>query len=163
MENHDENGSGARALIAQRCHREALLEAANFCMNKVLVDSDIVIDFLRTGAGALPRLLQSQREKKLELFLSSVTVLELFAGKSSKKTTEALKEFIDGFTVIPLGRDLAIFAGQIRRDARVSGSLGDLVVAASTLSIGAKLATRNKRYYQTIPKFLFYPIASSAL
>ena len=125
-------------------------------MNKVLVDSDIVIDFLRTKDGALPKLLQSQREKKLELFLSSVTVLELFSGKSSKKTTETLTELIDGFAIVPLGRELAIFAGQIRRDARTSGSLGDLIVAASALSIDAKLATRNKRHYYSIPKLRFY-------
>ncbi|MBI3955659.1 PIN domain-containing protein [Candidatus Gottesmanbacteria bacterium] len=118
-----------------------------------------MIDFFRTGTGALPNLLDAQRDKKLELLLSTVTILELFAGKSSKTTIEFLKELIDGFTVLPLGRELAVLAGEIKRDVRISGSLGDLIVGASAVSVGAKLATRNTRHYQGIPKLRFYSLS----
>ncbi|MBI5619476.1 PIN domain-containing protein [Candidatus Gottesmanbacteria bacterium] len=125
-------------------------------MRKILVDSDIIIDFLRTGSGALPKLFIGQRGGKLELFLSTITVLELFAGKSSKAIAGKLREFFTGFTVIPLGVDLAMFAGELKRDHRVDTAFADLVVAATSLSIGARLATRNRRHYHGIPKLRFY-------
>lgn len=128
-------------------------------MTKVVVDSDIVIDFLRTGAGALPTLFIGQRDGTIELFLSAVTVLELFAGKSSKGTQANLGELLSGFTVVPLSSELAKFAGVLKRDHRVSTAFADLVVATTAISIGAKLATRNKRHYQGIPKLHFYPLA----
>lgn len=125
-------------------------------MTKVVVDSDIIIDFLRTGAGALPTLFIGQRDGTVELFLSAVTVLELFAGKSSKATEANVGELISGFTVVPLASELARFSGSLKRDHRMSVAFADLVVAATTLSISAKLATRNKRHYQGIPKLRFY-------
>lgn len=128
-------------------------------MTKVVVDSDIIIDFLRTGGGALPALFIGQRDGTIELFLSAVTILELFAGKSSKATEVNLGELLSGFTVVPLNGDLAKFAGVLKRDHRVSTAFADLVVAATAISIGAKLATRNKRHYQGIPKLHFYPFA----
>ena len=129
-------------------------------MTKALVDSDIIIDFLRTGGGALPKLLAAQKGGKLELFLSSVTVLELFAGKSSRPIAVELAQLIDAFTVVPLARELATYIGALKRDHNTNVALADLIVGATSMSLGAKLVTRNKRHYQTIPKLRFYPIAS---
>lgn len=128
-------------------------------MTKVVVDSDIIIDFLRISGGALPSLFADQPDSKLELFLSSVIVLELFSGKSSKTVTESLGELIGGFSLVSLGSELARFVGELKRDYRMSVALADLVVAATTLSIGAKLATRNKRHYQGVPRLSFYPLS----
>ena len=127
-------------------------------MTRILVDSDIVIDFLRTKRGALPSLLQLQKEEKIQLFLSAVTVIELFSGKSSKELRKAIDELIDGCSVVPLQRDLAVLAGEMKREHTISGSLGDLIIAASARMIGAELATRNKRHYQGIPKLRLYPL-----
>ncbi|MBI2405414.1 PIN domain-containing protein [Candidatus Gottesmanbacteria bacterium] len=125
-------------------------------MTKVLVDSDIIIDFLRTGGGMLPKLFIGQRDGKVELFLSTITVLELFAGKSSKTTTEKIHELIAGFSIIPLGIDLAVFVGELKRDHRMDTAFADLIVGATSLSISARLATRNRRHYRGIPKLRFY-------
>jgi len=100
-------------------------------MTKVFVDSDIIIDF------------------------SSVTVLELFAGKSSKKVAGKLRELIDGFVVIPINTELAFFAGELKRDNAMDITLADLLIGATCLFIGAKLATRNKRHFHGIPKLRF--------
>ena len=127
-------------------------------MTKVLVDSDILIDFLRTGKGALPKLLKAQKDGKIELFISCVSVLELFAGKSSKAIKSELAELIDAFTVVPLARELGIFAGELKRDHNLTMVLADLVVGATAVFIGAKLATRNRRHYLRLPKLRFYPL-----
>lgn len=128
-------------------------------MTKVLVDTDIIIDFLRTGEGSLPKLMEGQRDGKFELYLSSVTVLELFAGKSSRKVTDKLKELIEGFVVVSVGNDLAARAGEIKRDYSVDVALADLVVGTTSLFVGARLATRNKRHYKGMPglRFLSLP------
>ncbi len=124
-------------------------------MTKVLIDSDVIIDYLRTGGGGLVKLVEAQRDGKVELYLSAVTVLELFAGKSSKAVVGKLKELIEGFIVIPLGTELAEFAGQTKRDHTTDAALADLIVGATSVSIGAKMATRNKKHYQGIPKLRF--------
>lgn len=127
-------------------------------MTKVLVDSDIIIDFLRTSGGSLPELFKAQRAGELDLFLSTVTVLEIFSGESSKTNLVNLNQLIEGFTVVPFNIDLAISAGEIKRDYKIVGLLGDLIIGVSALSINAKLATRNKRHYQGIPRLKFFPL-----
>lgn len=124
-------------------------------MIKILVDSDIIIDFLRTGEGSLPKFLEDQRDGKCELYLSSVTVLELFAGKSSKRIAGKLRELIDGFVVIPVNVEFALFAGELKRDHTLQVMLADLLVGATSVFIGARLATRNKRHFRGISKLRF--------
>ena len=132
-------------------------------MKKVVVDTDIIIDCLRIENGVLQKLFELQKEKKIELYLSSISILELFAGKSSQKTSSKLLRLIDLFRVIPLGQEMTQLGGELKRDHNLSIAIADLVIAATALSIRAQLATRNKRHYQAIPKLQFYPITSSAL
>jgi predicted nucleic acid-binding protein len=122
---------------------------------KILIDSDIIIDYLKTGNDGFPRLLKGQQNHKWELYISSVTVFELFAGKSSKTISGKLHELVEGFDVVPVGIGLAQFAGELKRDYALTISFADLLIAATCLSIGAKLATRNKKHYHGIPKLQF--------
>lgn len=125
-------------------------------MIKVLVDTDIIIDFLRTDKGILPHLFTLQSEEKIELYISAVTVLELFSGKSAKIKKPNLDELISVFNIIELTRDLARFTGELKRDLSQTIAFADLTVAASALHIGAKLATRNRRHFIGIPNLRFF-------
>lgn len=125
-------------------------------MIKILLDSDVIIDFLRSGQGQLPSLFKLQSENKAELYISAITVLELFAGKSSKQITPDLLELISSFKIIQISTDLAQYAGELRRDNNLAIALADLLVGASALYIKAKLATGNRRHFQKISRLIFY-------
>ncbi|MBI3559782.1 type II toxin-antitoxin system VapC family toxin [Candidatus Gottesmanbacteria bacterium] len=128
-------------------------------MTKVVVDTNIIIDYLRIGNEVFQRLVAQQAEQTIELYLSSMSVLELFAGKSSRRDSTKLLQCIAPCTVLPMNQDVARFAGELKRDNNLSIAIADLVIAASALSINAQLATRNKRHYQGIPKLRFYPLS----
>lgn len=125
-------------------------------MIKILVDTDILIDYLRTGKGILLDLLELQAQDKVGLHISAITILEIFAGRSSKKLTSILQQLISGFKVIYVTAELAQFAGELKRDNNLSIALADLIIGATALSVKAKLATRNREHFQTIPRLKFY-------
>ncbi len=125
-------------------------------MKKIVVDTDILIDHLRIGKDVLQKLMELQGENKIELYLSSMSILELFAGKSSQQSSAKLLQFIALFHVIPLNEEIAKLAGELKRDNKPSIAIADLVIATSALYLDAQLATRNKRHYQGIPKLRFY-------
>lgn len=125
-------------------------------MNRVLVDTDIVIDFLRTNKGLLPDLLNLQKKNETDLYMSTITILEIFAGKKSKKQADFLHELITSFKVVYLTPELAQFAGELKRDHNLPTAFADLVIGSSTLYVKAELATRNRKHFQGIPKLKFY-------
>lgn len=125
-------------------------------MIKILVDTDILIDYLRTGKGTLPDLLKLQAHKQVGLHMSAITILEIFAGRSSKKLTSMLHQLISGFKVMHLTSELARFTGELKRDNNLPTAFSDLIIGATALSIKAKLATRNRHHFQAIPKLKFY-------
>lgn len=124
-------------------------------MTRVLVDTNIIIDYLRAGIDTFTDLVELQKKGKIELFLSSMSILELYCGKSSKIHSDKIFQLVDLLTVIPLNSAVAKLAGEIQRDNNLTIAVSDLVIAASALSIHAKLATRNKRLFHGIPKLQF--------
>lgn len=127
-------------------------------MTKILVNTDVVIDYLRTKNSALPDLLKLQVQKKVELYISSITILEIFAGKTSKKQTSYLQQLISGFKVMYVTAELAQFAGELKRDYNLLTAFADLIIGASTLYINAQLATRNRQHFQAIPRLKFFDL-----
>lgn len=125
-------------------------------MIKVLVDTDIIIDFLRTRKGILSKLFELQAKQTLELYITSITIVELFSGQSSKKKNPDLSELISEFKIIELTRGLAKFAGELKRDNLLLVPFADLVIGTTAVYIKAKLATRNRQHFQSIPKLKFY-------
>lgn len=125
-------------------------------MDKVLVDSDILIDYFRTSKGLLPDLISFQIGGKIEIYISSVTVFELFAGSSSKKDKVKIQELIEKLKVIVFDGKLAQFAGELTRDNKLSVPLADFIIASSALYIDALIATRNKEHFRPIPGIKFF-------
>ncbi len=121
-----------------------------------MVDSDILIDFLRTNSGLFPKLLELQLSGKIEIYFSSVTVMEIFAGESSKWVKKELLELFSNFTIISFDRDLAMFAGEFKRGKKLTISLADYIIAMATRNLGAYLATRNISHFSEIYDLKFF-------
>lgn len=125
-------------------------------MGKVLLDTDVVIDFLRAKTELFLQLLESQRRKEVELYLSSITLMELFAGEMNTRELTEVTELLETFTVISFDKQLAKFAGKLKRGKRLNAHFADFIIGATSIYLNAKLATRNKNHFQGIGKIRFY-------
>lgn len=114
----------------------------------ILVDTDVLIDFLRGHEQAVSFVnLESDR-----IILSSIVVAELYAGVrggegDAEQTT--LKGFLSLFRVVHVTAAIARLGGLYKRDYGKSHgiSLADAVVAATATLENAELKTLNVRHY----------------
>ena len=125
-------------------------------MVKLVVDTDIVIDYLRAGQGPFLAILDLQQKGEAEIYVSAATVLELYAGQSSKTDSEQVEKILDNLAIVELSRELAKFVGEKKRDMTASISLNDLIIGCTTLVLKARLVTRNKKHFTPIPGLKFY-------
>jgi len=106
----------------------------------VFVDTDVLVDHLRGHARFSPG-----RDRVL---YSVVTRAELFAGRTVDE--HAVRTLLEPFVEVPIDREVAESAGAVRHVTGVP--LADALVAASALSRGATLLTRNRRDFDRIPR-----------
>ena len=109
-------------------------------MEKVVVDTDLVIDFLRTNKGLLLLIMKFQREGLVEMLFSSITIMELYAGEMTKDELEMLIDLIRNFKVVSFDQPLAQFAGEKKRGKRLQIRTADFIVGATSVYLGASLA-----------------------
>lgn len=114
-------------------------------MKNVLVDTDILIDFLR-GTAEAQELLLSLAEAST-LCCSVTTVAELYAGmkpQERQKTTE----LIDSLTILDVTLPIAEKAGKYKREEKGHAlELDDFLIAATAFVHGAVLVTGNRKHY----------------
>ena len=108
-------------------------------MPDLLLDTDIFIDHLR-GAHEI------RIDPGTRGFYSSITRCELFA--SNIDAEDVLQRLLGPFVEVPVDSALAEVAGRIRRTARVRTP--DALIAATAISLGAELVTRNLRDFSGI-------------
>lgn len=113
---------------------------------KLLIDSDVIIDYLRGNELAMNYL---ETQSLRNLYLSAVTVAELYAGVREGKERVTLSHFFDAFEVLPVSYEIAIQGGLWRRDYGKSHGTGlvDAIIAATTVSAKLSLVTLNKKHY----------------
>lgn len=112
-----------------------------------LVDTDIVIDFLRRREYA-QKLLENWAREGL-LAISTLTHLEIYQGMRAgeEMTTNA---FLDGLISvvvdIPIARRAGTMLGGLRSKGMTIG-IADAIIAATALQFGAPLLTNNIEHY----------------
>ena len=114
-------------------------------MKNIVVDTDILINFLRGKEATRDFLCSLVNETTL--YCSVITVAEIFSGMREQER-EKTKELLDSFNLIEITRDIAEKAGSYKhRIKHQTLELDDCLIAASALSIGAILATENIKHY----------------
>lgn len=103
---------------------------------RVLVDSDVVIDHLR-GAKPLPG---------VALSYSVITRCELFAGRDDR---EMLHRLLSRMRELTIDSSIAEHAGELKRGAQVPTP--DALIAATALAHSLPLMTRNERHFGRVP------------
>lgn len=120
-------------------------------MRKILLDTSIIIDFLRRNDKEKTLLFQLAKE---ELYLSIITHTELYAGKSVWKNKQALAELEDlfsGMKIIRLDENISKRAGFTKSESK-NTSLIDCIIASTAIYYNLELATLNIKDFSSIKK-----------
>jgi predicted nucleic acid-binding protein len=111
----------------------------------LLIDTDVLIDYLRGRAEAVTYLEGLQEP----ILVSAVTVAELYAGVREGAERTALEQFLAAFEVVPVDQAIAVKGGLFRRDYGKSHATGlaDALIAATAESRQATLVTLNGKHF----------------
>lgn len=117
-----------------------------------LIDTNVLIDHLR-GTSRATAFLRKARKQQM-LWISVITVAEIHAGQRMKQPKEraTVIRFLNLFRIAYLDGTVAAKGGEIVRD--YGAALPDALIAATAISKGLRLATRNTRHFQGIPQLI---------
>ena len=114
-------------------------------MSNILVDTDILINFLRGREKAKDYLLSILEESTI--YCSAITVAEIYAGMREHEKTKTT-ELIDSLNIVDVTRDIAEKAGEYKRQGKGHIlELADCIIASTALIKNAILATGNEKHY----------------
>jgi predicted nucleic acid-binding protein len=114
-------------------------------MKRILLDTDVLINFLR-GQEKTRDYLGSVLEEA-DLCCSAIAVAEIHAGMKEHERTKTT-ELLDSLTIIDVTREIAEKAGVYKRTIRSQGlELDDCIIAATAFIKHAMLATGNVKHY----------------
>lgn len=119
-------------------------------MKKVLLDTSVIIDFVRRK-NKENTLLFSLSKKGYKLHISILTHTELYSGKSVWRSIEAeqdLEKLFYGMHILPLETEISKKAGEIR--AKNNTTIIDAIIAATAINHGLSLATLNLKDFEDI-------------
>ncbi len=127
-------------------------------MQKVVIDSDILIDHLRLSSQIFDSIVEGVRNKKIKVYLPAIVVSEIYSGNDTKESNKLVKinHLLELFEFIPASQEVSRTAGFLVRDYKAG--IGDAIVAATALSLNAKLATRNKKDFEDIEGLKFFKL-----
>jgi predicted nucleic acid-binding protein len=122
----------------------------------IVVDSDILIEVLRTRNEAIHSTWLSLARSDATIFYSPVSSAEIWAGarpSEREMTTRLFRPLL----CLPITQEIGELAGEFMRLYGKSHSLklGDALIAAATAKHQARLWTRNRKHYP-MPELSFY-------
>jgi predicted nucleic acid-binding protein len=111
----------------------------------ILVDTDVLVDFLRGNEHAVALV----RQFPDRIMLSPIVIAELYAGVEGKAEMAILEDFISLFRIVPLTAEIAGIGGLYKRDFGKSHGVGlaDALLAATADVENAELKTLNVKHY----------------
>jgi predicted nucleic acid-binding protein len=114
-------------------------------MGAILLDTDILVDFLR-GTNKAEAFISAQADR---IILSAIVVAELYAGVKGKAEREALDALVSLFRIVPVDVEIAKAGGLYKRDYGKSHGVGlaDAILAATAEAWKAELKTLNIKHY----------------
>jgi len=110
-----------------------------------LVDTDILIDYLRGHANAIAVI----EENSNDLCLSVINVAELYQGVRSAKEQKKLADTLSAFIVLPITMEIATLGGTFSSKFRAShgAGLAHCLIAATAHLHDLTLQTLNSKHY----------------
>jgi predicted nucleic acid-binding protein len=112
-----------------------------------LVDTDVLIDYLRNMEGAADYL-----DSIGEWTYSVVTAMELITGAANQKDVKKLEKILNDYREMPLSQEIGSRARELMKThAKSAGLLPlDALIAATALHERVRLSTKNKKHFRNI-------------
>lgn len=114
-------------------------------MGKVVIDTDVLIDFLRGNPGA--RVVMSSLSEDDIPCCSVIALAEIRVGMLPDEE-EATMELLNSLENLAVDREIALLAGKLKSETRDRHlELDDCMVAATAIHHKAALLTHNPKHY----------------
>ena len=115
---------------------------------KILIDTDVLIDFLRGNKNAIEFI----DKLSPHIILSPIVIAELYAGVKGENEFSVLDNFISLFRIVSITSEIAKAGGFYKRDFGKSYGVGlaDAILAATADKEKADLKTLNIKHYPMI-------------
>jgi predicted nucleic acid-binding protein len=113
----------------------------------VLIETDVIVDYLKTGKGSLPSIYE-----KYTMIISASTFSEVLASQTftDEGLMKEVMEFIDKyFTVREYDKKTAMKAAELLRK-NDNLTLGAAITAATSITEKVKMYTEDRSVYQNI-------------
>ena len=88
-------------------------------MGRILLDTDVLIDFFR---GFEPALIYI-KENRDSIVLSPIVIAEIYSG-ARKQEEPHIKQFFASFPVVPLNAEIGMKGGILKREYAASHGIG---------------------------------------
>ena len=118
---------------------------------KMVVDTSIFIEFLRAKNKSETSLYKLPDH--IQLYVSSVTLYELYMGASTEEKMNDIKVLTEGIGVLPFNGDVAKKAAKLYHQLRKSNQMiefRDIFIAATCLVNNLPIKTLNKNKIKNI-------------
>jgi tRNA(fMet)-specific endonuclease VapC len=119
------------------------------------LDTNIIIDYFR-GDKAVQQIIIGLEDE--EIYITYITLMELYAGCSTNEKRQKIYELVDKFITEVKILDFNIKAcklyGELYNILRLKGKTSqvqDIIIAAVCLEHNSTLITSNKKHFQNIP------------
>jgi predicted nucleic acid-binding protein len=125
-------------------------------MDKVLVDTDILSDFLRGKDAAVRDRARAYLADRQRLTLSVVTVFEIVRGRHHAGQVQQATTFLEWTRtaeLLPFDTACAVRAGEIAGALYQAGrplAVADVLIGATALVHGLVVATANVKHYERL-------------
>ena len=124
--------------------------------NRTIIDTDILIDFLRNRKESVEFVIQLEK-KRIVLSSTAINAFELYYGahksNQSAQTLQATKNLLDRLVLFPLTPRSAQRAGHIYAELELKGTpigLRDTFIAAIALTRRCSIATKNTGHFKKV-------------
>jgi len=115
-------------------------------MSKILLDSDVIINILKKKEETIKRLMLFSES---ELYISPITVAEVFAGAKNKEI-ETINKLFSYFKIAEINYYIGKIAGSYAKKYKKAFcgiSLEDYLIAATAKYYNLSLWSYNKKHY----------------
>ena len=125
----------------------------------IIVDTNIIIDFVKKGDKTLEEYLKLQKRSRIKLYLSVITVFEYFSGIdiNKKDLYQESEKLFERFYIQELNETIAKIAASLNFQKKLYRYIdtSDILIAATCLYLDAFLLTKNQKHFKLIPNLKF--------
>lgn len=128
----------------------------------IVADTDVLIDYLAGTRPVAEQVMAYVESDSLQT--SAITCFELLSGARDGKRGDRVRRFVAAIPVLPLDREAASRAADVRQRLARSGSpigMADSLIAGVALANNLPLLTRNRRHFENIEGLHLIPVGQS--